>query len=440
MRDLARRRRPRRGPRAAAALAVLPLLLLAAGACGGDDGGEAGSEAGSGDQDEGVGADRAADLLGPEDPASGEPVRIGMVSDGATDAFDNRDELRAARATAEFWNTHRGGVGGRPVEVVTCETGSDPAGATDCANQFVEAEVVAVALSQSAVGEQIWEPLHAAGVPTMWFQASGEAIATDEETSFVITDPTSTLFGLPMAVAESEGTDRIAFVVIDVPQALSVLEEVGPSVFDEAGLEYDVVPIAPGTADMTSQMQEVVNSDAGVVHVTGNDAFCIAAFDGLTAVGYEGEIASISQCITDATRESVPGDVLEGINVTATLALGATDDPTYQLYQAVMSTFGENIADIDNNIAMGGYVAMASLLTSLQEISGDVTPETVVETIKSMPEQELPGGGGMTFQCGGSAVPGSPAVCTDQSLRTQLDAEGEPTTYEVVDTSDAGSG
>ena len=58
-----------------------------------------------------------------------------MISDGATQAYDNTDELRAAEAAAEFWNEHRAGVGGRPVEVVTCETGGDPAGGTDCANQ-----------------------------------------------------------------------------------------------------------------------------------------------------------------------------------------------------------------------------------------------------------------------------------------------------------------
>jgi branched-chain amino acid transport system substrate-binding protein len=75
-------------------------------------------------------------------------------------------------------------------------------------------------------------------------------------------------------------------------------------------------------------------------------------------------------------------------------------------------------------------------LTSLGEISGEITPQTVVETIKSMPEAELPGGGGVTYQCGGSVDPELPAVCTNESLRAQLDAEGQPTSYEVVDSSE----
>lgn len=432
MRDPEGSRRSGGLPRRAAALAATGVLLLALVGCGGDDDDDGGAGA-SGDQD----TPSADDLLGPEDAASGEPVKIGMVSDGATDSFDNTDELRAAEATAEYWNAHEGGVGGRPIEVVPCETGADPAGATECANSFVEQDVVAVALSQSAVTESVWEPLHAAGIPTMLFQASGEGLMTDDESTFTILNPLGTYFGLPLSVAESEGADKIAFVVIDVPQAVEILDEGdGPGILESAGIDYEVVPIAAGTADMTAQMQQVVDEEADVVHVIGNDSFCIAAFNGLAAVGYEGAVTSISQCITDATREGVTGGGLEGMYLTATVALGATDDPTYQLYQAVMDTYGEDVTDVDNNTAMGAYTVMGALASALDGIEGDITPATVIETIKAMPEQELPGGGGVTFQCGGSATASQPAVCTNQSLRTQLDAEGQPTTYEVVDSSD----
>jgi branched-chain amino acid transport system substrate-binding protein len=414
----------------ATAVAVLIALVLAVAACGDDP---------SGDSSGGSGAPADADvqeLLGPANRASGDPVRLGMVSDGATQAFDNTDELRAAEATAEYWNEHRGGVGGHPVEVVTCETGADPAGATDCANQFVEEDVVAVALSQSAVAESVWEPLHAAGVPTLWFQATGQDILLDTESSFVIVNPLTTLFGLPISVAESEGADKVAFVLIDVPQARQAVEALGPTILGNAGIDYEVIPIAPGTADMTPQMQEVAESGAGVVHITGNDAFCIAAFNGLTAVGYDGAITALNQCITDATREAVPGDVLEGTSITASIALGAEDDPTYQTYRAVIDAFGEDVQDVENATAMGGFVAMASLLTSLDGISGDITPESVVAAIKAMPEEELPGGGGLTFRCGGSSIAMMPAVCSNEWLRTELDADGRPTAYTAVDSTD----
>jgi branched-chain amino acid transport system substrate-binding protein len=134
------------------------------------------------------------------------------------------------------------------------------------------------------------------------------------------------------------------------------------------------------------------------------------------------------------------GDQLDVMCLTASLALGATDDPTYQLYQAVMGAYGDEVSDVDNSAAMGGYTAMGALAASLEGLSGEVTPSTVVDAIRAMPEQELPGGGGVTFRCDGSAVASQPAVCSTQWLRTQLDASGQPTTYEPIDSSDLLSG
>ena len=418
------------------AIAAAGALLIGVAACSGDD-----DDAGASDDEETTSGAEAEDLLGPEDVAEGEPVRIGMISDGATQAFDNTDELRASEAAAEFWNTHRGGIGGRPIEVVTCETGADPAGATDCANQMVEEEVVAVALSQSAVADSVWEPLHAAGVPTMFLQTSTTGLLEDPETSFTMLNPLSTLFGVPIAAAEAEGTERIAFVNIDVPQALTSFESGdAEAILENAGLEHDLVKIPPGTADMTSQMQEIAASDAGVVYIVGNDAFCISAIQGLYAVGYDGAITAVAQCITDTTREALPPEQLEGISITAVMALGDTEDEAYQRYQAVMGAFGDEVEDVDNALAMGAYTVTASLAIALDGIEGDITPATVAETIKAMPEADYPGAEGITFRCGGETFPSQPAVCTNQNLRATLDAEGMPSSYEAVDSSDAVTG
>jgi branched-chain amino acid transport system substrate-binding protein len=413
--------RPRRALAAAASItALLPIV-----ACGGDDGS---SPSGSG------ATEQVDDLLGPEERASGEPVRVGIVSDGQTAGFDVRVEVDAARATVEYWNAHQGGIDGRPIELVVCETGADPAGAADCGNQMIEEGVVAVAIGQSTVPDAIWEPLHQGGVPTMFVQTNGDAIIGDPETSFVVSNPLTTAFGLPISVAQDEDADKIAFVVIDVPVALSIFEA-GEEILENAGLDYEVVKVPLGTADMTSQMAEVADSGAGVVQVIGYDAFCIAAFQGLSAVGYDGEVTAISQCITDATREAMPADQLEGMYVTSAVALGAADDPTYQLYAAVMDAYGQGV-DVDNNVTMVGYTVMAALATSLDGITGDVTPATVAQAIKSMPEQELPGGGGVRFRCGGSAMRRTPAVCSNEWLRAALDVEGQPGGYEAVDSTD----
>src|SRR5262245_28974443 len=418
-------------PTRVTASAVLVPLLVALAACGGGSNGKSDDDA----SPSGAGAQSAEELLGPQQPASGEPVRIGLVSDGQTQAFDARDEVHAAQATVEWWNERRGGIAGRPIELVTCETGGDPAGGTDCANQMVEDDVVAVAIGQSTVPDAIWEPLHEAAIPTMFFQTNGDAILDDPATSFTISNPLTTAFGLPISVAKDSHADKVAFVVIDVPVATSLFEQLGPKILGNAGLDYEMVKVPLGTPDMTSQMRQVVEDGAGVVQVVGNDSFCIAAFQGLAAAGYDGKITAVSQCITDATREALP-DGLDGMYVTSGVALGAPDDPSFQQYEAVMDTYGQDVADVDNNVPMVGYTVMAALATSLDGISGDITPATVAQAIKAMPAAELPGGGGVTFRCGGSALATMPGVCSNQWLRTALDAHGQPTSYEAVDSTD----
>src|SRR5262245_43551420 len=82
-------------------------VVVQVSACGGGDNSTSSATT------EGTGTTAsAADLLGPVNKASGEPVKIGMVSDGATQAYDNTDELRAAQAAAKYWNEHKGGIGG----------------------------------------------------------------------------------------------------------------------------------------------------------------------------------------------------------------------------------------------------------------------------------------------------------------------------------------
>ena len=205
--------------------------------------------------------------------------------------------------------------------------------------------------------------------------------------------------------------------------------------WSNAGLDYELVKVPIGTPDLTPQMGDLADSGFEVVQLVGNDGLCIAAIQGLSAVGYEGEVTAVSQCMTDATREALAGEQLEGTYVTSGVAVGADDDPTYQLYEAVMDAYGENV-EVDSQVSVVGYSVVAALATSLEGMSGDVTPATVTQAVKAMPEAELPAGGGVMFRCGGSSSTTSPALCSNEWLRATLGPDGQPTGYEAVDSTD----
>nr|MDT0666658.1 ABC transporter substrate-binding protein [Micromonospora sp. DSM 115978] len=161
------------------------------------------------------------------------------------------------------------------IELVECETLADPAMGTDCANRMVEEDVVAVVVGSSSVGESIWEPLHQAGIPLMFANTTASGALTDSESTFNLTDPFFAQVDLQVQQAKDAGVSKVTAVVIDVPTAMSLYSEILPELYSEQGIDLEVVPIAPGTADMTPQMQPIADGDPTTVSIVGSDAFCI---------------------------------------------------------------------------------------------------------------------------------------------------------------------
>ena len=63
------------------------------------------------------------------------------------------------------------------------------------------------------------------------------------------------------------------------------------------------------------------------------------------------------------------------------------------------------------------FISIMGFHVALEGITGDITPQNVIATIKKMPTKLLPGGGGLHFRCNGKAVPGYPALCDPRRAR-----------------------
>ncbi|HXH88097.1 MAG TPA: ABC transporter substrate-binding protein [Gaiellaceae bacterium] len=125
------------GKRWFALAALVALLALGGAACGGsDDNSDASGDTTAADTGEAdTGAAATTDAGG---PATGEPIVIGWAFDssGNMAPFDN-PALAAAKIRVEQLN-EKGGVGGRPFEIKTCDTqNNDPAKAKACASQLL---------------------------------------------------------------------------------------------------------------------------------------------------------------------------------------------------------------------------------------------------------------------------------------------------------------
>ena len=412
------------GARLVPALAVA--LSLIAAACGGksDSGGKASADEGS--------TAANASVLGTPNAATGAPVKIGLISNGVGQGFDQAIDTPVAKATADWINAYSGGIGGRPIQIVVCEDQSDPAKAADCAAQMISDNVVAVVYSSNGVYESSWRPLSAAGIPT-FIQAVGTKSAGEEpKNTFIFNNAQASTIDGPLALALKHKAKVLSVISVDIPAAtVNYTEGPGPKKIEDAGVKLDLIPVPIGTPDMTVQTQQLVHKNPdGAVNILGNDAFCIAALNGLKAAGYSGVISANEQCITDNTIKGVGADYVKGIRVIAQVPLTDTQDPSTQLYTEIMHRWAPKEPVDATGTFM--FLAMTGLDAATAGLKGDVTPQSIIAAAKSMPWIEQPGSGGRHIRCNGKADTTQPAVCSNAVLYATLDGQGKPANYEVL--------
>jgi branched-chain amino acid transport system substrate-binding protein len=372
--------------------------------------------------------------LGKADAASGAPVKVGFVADGATAAIDNSDAFSIAKAMTGYFDDHRGGIGGRPIELHTCDSGADPGKAGDCATEMIQADVEVVVIPSSAALAATWKPLHDAGIPTFILSTTDDAVLKDTENTFALTSPSAALIELPISVAKEHKAKKVVGVIIDVPAATAIYDEHGKELFGAAGLDFELVRIPLGQPDLTPQMANVAKQKDIAVHIVGTDALDIAAIQGLEAAGFEGAISCLG-CDADSARTAL-GSKLEGITVVAQAASrGIAGDTTdADLYHAIVKQYASGVGDPDKQVSVYTFQAFSALRDALDGITGEITSQTIIRKIKAMPSTDFPMFGKGQFRCNGKASPLYPAACANVAVVAKLDATGHAGDLTVTNT------
>ena len=416
MRVLTKRRRGR----LAIPAALAAISLIAAG-CGGDDDSGGGGSGGGGSD--------AADVLGEENAASGDPIKIGWTSTGQTQAIDTSDEIAAAEAVVAYANERLGGLAGRPIELVICTDDNTPAGAQACGNEFIGEDVVGVAAGTSGQIDGVLTVVAPAGIPAGVNLVSSQ-VALSTPNVFVWSNPVSA-YGVPAAYAREESLASAAVVVIDVPGASGPAKALAPAFWGNADSEATVVPIAPGTPDMTPQIQSAENDSPEMYYILGDPTFCSSAIKAIKTLGIDTPIVALDRCIGEDKGASIPGG-FEGVQI-VTQSVQEPDDEEYLLYQAVLETYGDDLAL--SSQAISGYQGMLSFVRAVNASEpAELDAASVLAAIKEMPPTPYPLGGGADFQCNGQALSLSPNICSTAGFIADSSSTGELSNFRVLDT------
>ena len=223
-------------------LCVLAAGALLLSACGDDD---------SGGHDTGAGL-------------SGDPIKIGQIAPTGTSFYNSPDSVAVANAAVRGVN-ERGGINGRPLEMVYCNDQVDPNKAADCARKLVSEGVVAVARSVVvAGGDQVSAILAEAGIPDV---GRGALVPAEfaSPNAYLLDGGVLTAYAGVLQHYADEGGESVFFAVTESASGATTLQnlermagEVGLKVAGTATLPQTTADFAPFVANIEQSGAQAV--------------------------------------------------------------------------------------------------------------------------------------------------------------------------------------
>ena len=342
------------------ASAVTIGLLMALAACGSDDDEDAATS-----EETTTSAEGSATTAGSNTPASGDPIRLGLITRPQYMEF-----LPAGAEAAIARINEEGGVGGRPLELVTCSNEDNANAAAACAQDFAaDPSIIATVGDNNSFGGDSNPPLEAAMVAGVGTSPLG---AGDFASPRIFPSNSGGLQFLAAAgYLFDEGFENIGMATIDTPTAQSLPGLVNSTVLGPRGGELGGTVAIPATAaDVSTQAAALAGSDGQMLALT--EDLALRYIRATRQQGFTGPFV-ISETVVEA------GALEEGLSEAD---LGELFALTYfDKNSDGYAEFLEDMAEYEPDTTPGDLNAIAWLSVQMFADVANELPEVTRETV-----------------------------------------------------------
>jgi branched-chain amino acid transport system substrate-binding protein len=347
------------------------------------------------------------------DKATGSPVTIGFISDAGGSGAIGTGPLteQGAKAATEYWNADLGGLEGHKVNLYICENQSTPAGGQSCANDMVQHGVVAVVEPFTGQGQTEVPTIVGAGIPYIVVTGASTAELTTPG-AYALEGGFPAYLGAMALSAKQHGYKKVAFLVENVPAAIQGAQALGGIVYKAAGVDMQIVPVNPGTADVTPQLQTAAAGGASAVGVIGDVTLCSSFLKGYETLGLKLPRYVLSTCQDPSIEKSATLDkTLAGSYITTTTKTSKADQKEYaSIVKAFLPKVSPN-ANVSSNQS-DGVTPVLALANIMKGSTQPATAAGIKAQIAAAKNVVIPLSGGLTFTCNGTAIPLLKSVCS----------------------------
>lgn len=281
-----------------------------------------------------------------EQPA-GDPIVIASIGDltGAGSISAVITQITdGEKAAVDYINNDLGGVDGRPIELLVCDSKTDPAATVSCAQQTIEEGVIAKGGLSVLWGENGIPLFETAGISSMNAPVSIQD-STNADISFPLGGGSAIEFPVMLEFWHDEfGLDKAVILADDNSSGrvqVEILEE------KAAALGAELVPVylPVGAADPTPYVAKAVQEDPDVIVTAASGAAAVAVYRALGQQGFPADkVMNQGAAVDDESFFSkMDPELIDGAYFTYVWAsYDDTDDPEVATYREAMSKYGPN--------------------------------------------------------------------------------------------------
>ena len=357
----------------------------------------------------------------PTEPAAAddslEPIRIGMINQEDT-PIGSFPELRYAADAAVNWiNTELGGVDGRPLELIPCITQFSVEKSQSCAQQLVQAGVVALVGGIDVMSQGALPILEQNGIPVVGGIPAGLA---EQRSPIAFSFSGGVAGGLAafMQHAADNGAER-AMIAFGEYDAFEVAADYGSAVGEHLGLDVRTVKFNLVAPDFLPVLNQAIEFGADAVVIAAADSACVSVMETFRELEIDGQLYLVGACATeqiiDAADGAHTGVVFNGegppnaADVEGTIYDEATDD------------YNEGPAKGAGTV---GFRGMMNLYGVLTDLGGDnITSAAIIDSLRASADRES--FWGHPYTCDGNQVPGLQALCAPQQTLFVMSVPGQ---------------
>jgi branched-chain amino acid transport system substrate-binding protein len=347
---------------------------------------------------------------------TGAPVKVGLLnpSGGPVPA---PGVAIGADAAVKYINGDLGGIGGRPLQLVSCATDTTPESVQACANTFVSDGVVAVFDGYNQASSAALPTLTGAGIPLVGmipFDSVTGAKAADRV--YFAAPQASFLIGALQAF-KAEGKKSVTLALVDTPAAHQTIDGLLPVLSKALGISAKGIYFSPTNPNFTAVAAAIDagNPDVGGLMASPSESVCTSLVTGLRQLGYKGTIftAACTAYIKDAAAQSAGGALYSSNWLPAARAYAPAG------VRAEFDVATQYLGDSPDYYSVGEFSLAVNFAKALDSAKvATVTGTSVLAALKGL--KDFPTFLGPAVTCGSATSPD----CTTQMLLFTVQADG----------------